>query len=94
MLSSVLLVLPLSSSKKKKKKGLNFKQHSKLDFKERNGISILVQRSRERGAGKQEGAEIKLALGSTWLTHQKQEGAENVAFCKPMASANVLPGFC
>lgn len=93
MLSSVLLVLPLSSSKKKKK-GLNFKQHSKLDFKERNGISIPVQRSRERGAGKQEGAGIKLALGFTWLTHQKQEGAENAAFCKPMASADVLLSFC
>lgn len=43
------------------------------------GVSILVKRSREPGAGKQWEVRIKLVLGSLCLTHQKQERAENVA---------------
>lgn len=51
MLCSVLLVLPLCSSKKKKKKKmLNLKQNSKLDFKQCNLVSAFWLREAEREA--------------------------------------------
>lgn len=96
MLCSVLLVLPLCSSKKKKKKKmLNLKQNSKLDFKQCNLVSAFWLREAE---SLEQGSSERLESNWYWdpsasPTKSKSE-QRTWLFSTLMAPVNVLFNSC